>query len=204
MEWSVLPAMGLPASPGQPGGGPGTAHLHAHLWVRLEIWGTLLREHVHLLQTVEAARAGVPWRRVDVSGHPFRPLSGAPELPSDAGSLLERALEHVELVVHRSPELGLVSEPDEPLEAFRSRVLAGVRPELHRRIGEGRGRAADPALLGAVSRIAGGIETRAVALDSGKVLKARLGILMVPDGVVLPAPARHDPMVDGHPSESRR
>ncbi len=183
--------------------GAGTWYLHAHLWIGLEVWDTVLVEHLHLLQTVEKARAGEPWRRVDVAGFPFRPSREDPGLPADAGELLRGAVARVVVRVHRSPELGMLSGPDEPLAAFRARVLAGLRPEVRRRTASGGEGPPGPGLVEAVARLARGIETREFRLERSVVRRARLGLLRVPPGVVLPAPAAHDPMLSGGPREGR-
>jgi len=162
-----------------------------------------LRQHLHLLQSEEAARAGEPWRRVDVAGHPFRPAGEDAGLPEDAGELLERALDHVVLRVHRCPELGMLSGLDEPLEAFRSRVLAGIRPQVQRRVRERGEGPLDPELPALVSRLAHGLESREFVLEPGMVLTARMGRLLLPPGVTLPPPGVHDPMVAGGPTGSR-
>ncbi len=197
MRWKTLPPSRLLPPPGH-SGETWTSYLHAALWVEVAAWEERVRGHLHLMATETAARAGEPWRVVDVAAHPFETWDGGPELPADAGDLLAGALLGLELRFYRSEALGAVSHLGEPLAAFRSRVLASLRPEIRYRVaaGESRGVAAEE-LAGAVARVGGRFEELTVALDEASIRSADMGIVLVPEGVTLRGPALWDEMVRG-------
>ncbi len=204
MDWSEEPTARIHGGPGGRGEGRLQPHLHARVWVRLEVWDTALEDHLRLVQSLAAARAGEPWRRVDVAGFPFRRVPDGPGLPPDAGDLLEAALARVRLTVHRSPDLGMVSRPGESLPSFRARVLAAVAPGVRRGLGGETPEGGRDGLTRIVSRLATSIESVTRELVPEDVLQARLGILLVPEGLELPAPSAPDPMVTGGVTGSRR
>jgi len=197
------------------GGAPVRRLLHAHVWARLEVreWGERRELHLHLV--AEPGRE-LAWRPVDLSRRPLRRAAGAePPLPAGVEGSLRRLLADRRAILWRSPDLGLVSEPDEPLEAFRSRVLALARPALGRRLEEVRSArpprlpwrrrvwarrlaARREELAAALHRMAARLERREVELAGAGALRVEVGWLLLPAGVELPAPALPvDPMVRG-------
>jgi len=135
---------------------------------------------------------------VDVAAHPFEPLAEGPGLAEAAGVLLEAGRGLLELRFYRSSALGAVSRLGEPLAAFRSRVLASLRPEIQYRVGAGRaGNGVGEGLAGAVSMVGGRFEELVVTIRPAHVRSASLGIVLVAEGMKLEGPALWDEMVRG-------
>jgi len=150
------------------------------------------------MTTEKLAREGRAWDVVDVASHPFEPLGEGPELPADVRRLLEAALGQLELRFFRSEAMGSISRLGEPLAAFRSRVLASLRPEVQYRVAAGRdGSGTGDGLPAAISRVGGGFEEVVVHMEPGHVRSASLGIVLVPRGLKLKGPGAWDDMVRG-------
>jgi hypothetical protein len=187
--------------------------LHAALWIRIEIeeWQLVREGHLHLVCSPEMARRGERWRRVELASHPLTVRDGVQELPGDAQDLLRGELRELQLDVFRQADLGLASEIGETRSAFQRRLLRSLGPLIQTRIqafNNARPREPKAApdrgkVAGAVSQLVSGIEHRAVRATEDVVHSAELGLLLVPEGVVLAAVGIDDRMIEGRPRPDR-
>jgi hypothetical protein len=187
--------------------------LHAALWVRIEIeeWQLVREGHLHLVCSPEMARRGERWRRVELASHPLTLRDAAQELPGDAKDLLRKELEELQLGVFRQADLGLASEIGETRSAFQRRLLRSLGPLIQTRIqafNNVRHREPKPGpdrekVAKALSQLVSGIEHRTVRATEDVIHSAELGLLLVPEGVVLAAAGIDDRMIEGRPRPER-
>ena len=197
------------------GSGSKSTVVHAHVWMRVvTAEGEVRERHAHLIRELH----GGDWREVDLRRLPLAPLavSGSgpePVLPSTARESLASFLAGWQPALYRVAATGQLSELDEPLDSFRSRVLSVVRPTLQARIQKLResptpGGAAEvqerTRMAAEMHELSTGIEsvTTPTALEAARLVE--LGILVVPPGVVVPSleHGRSNLMVeDGPPVE---
>jgi len=194
-----------------PGGVP---HIHASLWLRidLEAWGERRAGHLHLVRPA----GGGAWSQADVARHPMRPTAR-----QDATVELEPVISELRAVIatlplefFRLPDLDAVSEFGEGREAFRRRVLGVLRPALQQAVDEAAGKAAvrrlrpwrreraaemrrrrQAELAGRLSSLAGAMETFTCRDPWSTVRRIEIGILRIPEGVDLTPTSPRDPMI---------
>lgn len=194
--------------------GERVALLHAGLWLQIEVaeWGLVREGHLHLACSPVSARRGERWKRVELGSHPMTVVDDGPNLPRDAEDLLRQELGVLELDLFRQADLGLASQIGETRSSFQRRVLRSLHPLVQEKVGRGQPdprRTSRPApgrgeIAGALSGLAAGVEHTVVRATEEVIRSVELGLLLVPEGVVLVAGGTEDRMVTGSPRPERR
>ena len=110
-----------------------TPHLHAKLWLSVDLgdWAVRRSGHLHLVRTGDDLR----WRPVDLARHPLQPRpDGASASVDEITALLLEGLELLDLRFYRIAEIGLVSELGEGRDDFRRRAFGLLRAQVQIRI----------------------------------------------------------------------
>jgi len=170
----------------------------ARVRVRVEEWRHDDRLWIHWAvpcpggsPRVEASRPFDPGRRAGQAGEPsgFRRRGTAPEHRTVVETA-QRLLADWRPLLHRQSALGLVSQPDEPVEQFRRRCLGGLGPMI--RSGQLRGAGAQAAM----AHLAGEIESQMLGPAELEAESLQVRVAWYAEGDE-PALAGADLLVDG-------
>jgi len=185
VEWTIHPPLEI-GRLGRPPGPAALTFLHVHLWLRavLDDWDERLEGHVHFIARLSAPAAAGPWMNVRFDSHTFSPAPPETPVPPDLPGLLDAGCSSLGLDLYRVRELGVVSELGEPVDAFRSRVLGLMRPEIQKHLEERApgGESAARRIAPAVAAVAHGIERRRLEpLDRFAARREGGILLLAPD-----------------------
>lgn len=126
-------------------------------------------------------------------------------VPPDARDALIRFLDSWHPSVYRVSATGHLSDLEEPLASFRSRVMAVLRPRVQEQIrllsdGDQPHAAEDKAKMAhEMHELTQSIEQIATPPATHMARTVELGILVVPAGAQLPAVQQRDVMLEGPP-----
>ena len=183
MRFETGPPLYAPAFPDRPVPGRPEVLVHAEVWARhrIDAWNVATDLHLRLL--ARRSEDGTwRWSPADLSRCPFAavPPDGLrapadPDPPPAALESLERWIREAGHPVHRFVPTGTVSEPGEPLDAFRRRVLGEA---LRAALAAGDG--ARPAAAG-IARLRTAFETRRLPLLAAVRLRVAVATLVAAD-----------------------